>query len=387
MNHDIFISYSSKDEKVVSKYANILQTYGYDVWIDHEGLSHGHEFPNQIADAIQGCKLLLFFSSKNSNQSKWVIREVVYADKQDKTIIPIKLDTCDYNKSLQLLLSGIEHLEASIGSQENVMNMLLKVIMKEIGQRGEKDLCPVISKSCPIEKPRIIDNDAFEKISEANRRLAFRNRIKNEAFIFTALCELIWLLLLGVPLILLGVLSSSLSLYICTILAFFLAIYTTHISTNSLYVPGWYNRHLTTYGALIIALDFFVSTTCISVSLAFCGVLYTSLLLFLSSIIGIVGIACIFRLKMVGYFVLWLDTLLFTASTYCIWTNEIRFWGMISLLLILSMAMAILTYTLKLRYNGSSTWGLLFGKEKNKKDSAPSKIEQFLLIIWSKIYK
>lgn len=232
-----------------------------------------------------------------------------------------------------------------------------------------------------------MNTNILDQINETNNRLAFRNRIKNEAFIFTAFCESIWLLVLGLPLVWLGMLSSTTSLFICTIIAYYLSIYSTHMSTNSFYVPGWYNRHLTSYGALIIAMDFFISTASLSLSYSFSGDVLTSCLILICSIIGVISIACIFRLKKIAYFILWLDTLLFTASTSCIWTNEIRFWGMISMFLILLMAMVILTYTLKLRYNGSSTWGLLFGKEKDKKDSVPSAIEQFLLILWSKIYK
>jgi len=49
--------------------------------------------------------------------------------------------------------------------------------------------------------------------------------------------------------------------------------------------------------------------------------------------------------------------------------------------------MMVLTYTLKLRFNGSSTWGLLFGKDKGKKDQGPSIVERFLFKVWVKLYK
>ncbi len=386
-NYEIFISYSSKDKEVVNSYSDYLQSQGYEVWIDQEGISHGHTFPKVIADAIQNCRLLLFFSSKNSNMSKWVKREIVYADNHDKTIIPIRIDDSEYDQSLQLLLSGVEHINASKEKPELVKQQLLKSIVKEIGPRSSKKLCPVISKPCPVEKVPMTDPYALNRINEANRQMAFRNRIRNEAFVFTALCEAIWLVLLGVLLINAGVLTHILSLFICVVVAYFLAIYTTHMSTNSLYVPGWYNRHLNTYGALIIAMDFFVTALCFSVSSAFSVGLLAAACFFICSLIGIVSIACIFRLKKVGYYLLWIDTLLFTASSYLLWAKDIKIYGMIGLFLLLVLAMLILSYTLNFKYNGCSTWGLLFGKEKELGSSNPSAIEQFLFGIWSKIYK
>lgn len=386
-NYEIFISYSSKDKEVVTGYSDYLQSQGYEVWIDHEGISHGHTFPNAIASAIQNSRLVLFFSSRDSNASKWVKREIVFADNHDKTIIPIKLDDSEYDQSLQLLLSGVEHINASQDESELVKQELLKSIIKEIGPRSAKELCPVISKPCPVEKVSTTDPYALERINEANRRMAFRNRIRSEAFVFTALCEGIWLILFGLVLMHVGVLTHSLSMFIATVAAYFLSIYTTHMSTNSFYVPGWYNRHLTTYGALIIAMDFFVTAGCLSIASTFSINLLTALCFFVCSLIGLIGMACIFRLKKAGYYLLWLDTVLFTASSYSLWSENIRIWGMAGLFLLLVLAMLILTSLMKLRYNGSSTWGLLFGKETDGGDSSPSAIERFLLGIWFRIYR
>lgn len=388
MEYDIFISYSSKDHKVVSSYANFLRSYGYAVWIDQVDISHGHEFPEEITKAIQGCSILLFFSSEYSNASKWVRREIVYADKQNKTILPICLDNAEYNQSLQLLLSGVEHIDAANKSLDGIKKILLTSIEREIGNKENKNLCPVISKSCPIGKTDNINvSSVQERKNKANNRVTLKYRIRCEAFVFTSLCEAIWLLIIGCPFVALRLLTHTISLFVCTVIAFFLAIYTTHLSTNSIYVPGWYNRHLTSYGALILAMDFFASAACFSISIAFSIGVLTSLLLFLCSILGIICIICIYRLKRIGYYLLWLDTMLLTASTYSLWASNIRLIGMLSLFVLFAFAMMVLIYTLKLRFNGSSTWGLLFGKDKGQKDQGPNIVERFLFKVWVKLYK
>ena len=387
MKYDIFISYSSVDHKVVSEYADYLQSKGYEVWIDQLGISHGHEFPEEISRAIQACQILLFFSSKNSNSSKWVKREIVYADKLDKTVLPICLDKTEYNESLQLLLSGVEHIDASNKSFDETKGILLSSIEHEIGSHEAKGQCPVISMACPIGKAdKTKDSSVQERISKANGRVAMKYRIRCEAYVFTSLCEAIWLLLLGWPLIALGLLSHTLSSFVCAVIAFFLAIYTTHLSTNSIYVPGWYNRHLTSYGALILAMDFFVSVACLSISCAFSIGVLVPALLFCCAVLGAVGVFGIYRLKRIGYYLLWLDAFLFTLSTFDLWSNDARAIGMACLFILLAFAMFILTYTLKFRFNGSSTWGLLFGKNNGKSDHRPHKIERFLFVIWKRIF-
>ena len=52
-------------------------------------------------------------SSVDSNDSINVIRELGYAVRQDKTIIPVMLDATPYAKSIKLDLSDVDQLEVS----------------------------------------------------------------------------------------------------------------------------------------------------------------------------------------------------------------------------------------------------------------------------------
>lgn len=386
MVYDVFISYSSKDSQKVNAYADMLRSNGYSVWVDQTDISHGHEFPEEITKAIQECGLLVFFSSKHSNASKWVKREIVYADKQDKTILPICLDDTEYNSSLQLLLSGVEHIDAATRSEDAVFSDVLSAIGKEIGLKNDLNCCPIIKKDCPVGNYKTVDFSVQERISTANQRMALKYRIRCEAFVFTALCEMLWVLIIGSILLATGTLNHTFSLLICTTISYFLCIYATHLSTNSLLVPGWYNRHLTSYGALILGMNFFITTLCMGISAIFCIGIVNALPIIISSLVGCLGIACIYRQKKVGYYLLWIDTFLFSASCIPLWSPDMKILGTCIVLLVVCFFMSVLTYTLKLRFNGSSTWGVLFGKDSNHNDQEPSKIENFLMKIWTKLY-
>ncbi len=385
MNYDIFISYSRRDKKTVVPFAEFLRSHGYSVWIDMDELPVGHAFPEEIVKAITGCKILLFFSSKNSNDSKWVKREVVFADQQNKIILPVLIDDSEYHQSLQLLFSGVEHVDTMKKKPDDVMKELLSSIETEIGSNKEGQRCPIVNNICPNHN---LDTASYvqDKLNFANRLQFYKYQARCEAFVFTSLCETIWLLIFGLILIPTGILSHTLSLYVCGSVAFFLSIYSTHLSTNSSIVPGWYNRHLTTYGALILTMDFFVTSACLSISGLFSVGLPVAALFFIESIIGIISIYCIFRQKRIGYYMLWIEVLLFSVSSITLWPANYRVIGIIGLVVVFSLAMLLLTYTLRLRKNGNSSWGLLFGEKSHQEDQKPSALEKILLMVWERFF-
>lgn len=98
---DVFISYSHQDKEIVGQICTLLDQYGITYWIDHEGEHHSDDFKEYIVDAICHSKILLFISSINSNRSRNTVKEVGVAEKNDKVILPVRIDEAPYNKSLE----------------------------------------------------------------------------------------------------------------------------------------------------------------------------------------------------------------------------------------------------------------------------------------------
>ena len=93
MIRDIFISYSRHDKDIVIPYVNqISKAVGKDCWIDLNGIESGVEFERVIIKAIEECKVVLFMLSDSSLKSDWTKREVYYAEKRKKHIVPVVLD-------------------------------------------------------------------------------------------------------------------------------------------------------------------------------------------------------------------------------------------------------------------------------------------------------
>ena len=133
MDHNIFISYSRQDFEIVNKFVTRLIEAGYIIWIDREGIVSGDQFKKEIVQAIKGSVVVVFFSSANSNASEWTVKEISYALKKGKTIIPVRLDETEYDDSIDFDLIYIDYIQCDnehpeqtverlIGSIRNVLN-------------------------------------------------------------------------------------------------------------------------------------------------------------------------------------------------------------------------------------------------------------------------
>lgn len=111
MNHQVFISYSRRDMEKVEGIKNILEENGIPYWIDKEGIFSGENYKEVIVDAIDIAKVVIFVSSANSNASINVIRELGYAVKQRKIIVPLIIDDASYAKSIRLDIADIDQIE------------------------------------------------------------------------------------------------------------------------------------------------------------------------------------------------------------------------------------------------------------------------------------
>ena len=112
-DHQVFISYSRKDQEKAFEILEILESWGLKVWIDKNGIFSSANFKSMIEDAIENTKAVIFLSSENSNKSEYVRKEISYAIKLQKPIIPIMLDNSPFGEGLRLDLSDVDQVDYS----------------------------------------------------------------------------------------------------------------------------------------------------------------------------------------------------------------------------------------------------------------------------------
>jgi len=105
-NKKIFLSHSSLDKSIVISIALDLEKRGLVPWVDAFDILPGESIVGKINEGINNCDFMLFFLSKYSITSNWVLKEwetmlwdEINAGKVK--IILVKLDDCEVPKILQ----------------------------------------------------------------------------------------------------------------------------------------------------------------------------------------------------------------------------------------------------------------------------------------------
>ena len=88
----IFISYSHKDKERIFPIITRLYEKGWHIWYD-EGIELNKNYYIPISNHIEKCQLFIIFVTENSVKSTFCIRELLCADKFEKTICICRLDS------------------------------------------------------------------------------------------------------------------------------------------------------------------------------------------------------------------------------------------------------------------------------------------------------
>lgn len=102
-----FISYAHKDFGEVEKLIVALEHVACNLWFD-SGIEKGAQWSEDIARHLLDSECLLWFVSKASIESKYVMGEINFAISHDKRVIPVYLENVPMPLGVELLLGQIQ---------------------------------------------------------------------------------------------------------------------------------------------------------------------------------------------------------------------------------------------------------------------------------------
>jgi hypothetical protein len=91
----IFVSYSSKDEKIVRPLAHLIDAAGVEIFFADETIPYGSSWRTEIYAKLRAAFRTLVFWSLNAAASQWVRREYRYAIRRKIPVVPVLLDSTD----------------------------------------------------------------------------------------------------------------------------------------------------------------------------------------------------------------------------------------------------------------------------------------------------
>jgi len=95
----IFVTYSSKDEKIARTICTALESRGFACWISSRNVKPGQNFQEQIVKAIRAAKLMLLVFTANANNSNEIKKELALASQNNLVVIPVRIQDVAPNEA------------------------------------------------------------------------------------------------------------------------------------------------------------------------------------------------------------------------------------------------------------------------------------------------
>lgn len=133
MNHDVYIYYDEKDEKLGDAVYHIFQQNNIRPWVKSKEMFEGDPV-NKITDAIANSKCFLLILSKNSINTNAIITETDIAFSKNIPIVALNVDGVKMEGKFEFLLEN-EKLIYSFPDTEKQLEILVKETSKIIGSK------------------------------------------------------------------------------------------------------------------------------------------------------------------------------------------------------------------------------------------------------------
>ena len=88
----IFISYSSKDQKVARTICTTLENRGLACWISFRNVKPGQNHQEQIVKAIRSARLMVLVFTAQANNSNEIKKELALASQNNLVVIPVRIE-------------------------------------------------------------------------------------------------------------------------------------------------------------------------------------------------------------------------------------------------------------------------------------------------------
>lgn|GEM_PF-4129618 len=126
----IFVSYKRQDIARIAPVMESLTAAGCNVWYDR-GIPGGVEWDAMIEEKLTRCQLVLLFVSQLAVESKYVRREVKFADSLNKPILSVKLEEPRLTHGMNMLLTHYQMLDRAVADFHEQLQKAIRLLTNE----------------------------------------------------------------------------------------------------------------------------------------------------------------------------------------------------------------------------------------------------------------
>jgi hypothetical protein len=123
-----FISYKREDLPRIKPFLADVGRHGHNVWYD-KGIPGGAEWDALIEERIQSSQALLVFLSQAAVHSKYVRREVKFADTLNKPIVSVNIErNIELSHGMRMLLNQYQYIDGSTPGFGNELERTVRLV-------------------------------------------------------------------------------------------------------------------------------------------------------------------------------------------------------------------------------------------------------------------
>src|SRR4051812_21818464 len=138
-SREVFISYSSKNEKWADAACAVLEKHRIRCWIAPRDILPGEEWGTAIIGGIAACRIMVLIFSADANASSHVRREVERAISKGLTVLPFRIENVSPEGAMEFALSNTHWLDGFTPPLERQLEALAASV-KTLLARGESTL-------------------------------------------------------------------------------------------------------------------------------------------------------------------------------------------------------------------------------------------------------
>jgi uncharacterized protein (TIGR03067 family) len=123
-NHEVFISYSSKDKKWADAACAVLERHRIRCWIAPRDITPGTEWGAAIIQGMDDSKIMVLIFSGHANESSQVRREVERAISKGLIVLPFRVENISPAGAMEFALSNTHWLDGFTKPVERQFELL-----------------------------------------------------------------------------------------------------------------------------------------------------------------------------------------------------------------------------------------------------------------------
>ncbi len=159
MNHEVFISHSSRDREAADDLLLRLEARGVACWIAYRDVPAGADYSDLIPGAIRASRVVVAVLSRSALRGRHVKKEMRLAGDDDKPVVPLRLEEVELPDTFEYHIGEYQWEDAFGDGAEGAIGRVLDAVVALLAGTDTAGSVSPPRTDAPAPAPTAIDED------------------------------------------------------------------------------------------------------------------------------------------------------------------------------------------------------------------------------------